>query len=57
MLENYKELKTKYLNISTFKEEYFNSFRMFKHENRPFFSRYSKVLEITFKGRTIVFEF
>lgn len=51
------EIKTKYLNITYFKEEYQNSFRIFKHKRSKFFSRYSKVIELTIKNRTLVIEF
>ena len=57
MLDKYREINTKYLVIRLFKEEFYNSFRVFKHKGEPFFSRYSKVIEITFRGRTLIIEF
>ena len=52
-----RQINTKYLVISYFKEEFGNSFRIFKHKGRPFFGRYTKVIEMTFRGRTLVIEF
>ena len=57
MLENYREINTKYLVVRLFKEEFYNSFRIFKHEGRPFWGRYTKVIEMTFRGRTLIIEF
>ena len=57
MKDGYRELNTKYLAVSYFKEEFHNSFRVFKHKGKPFFGRYTKVIELTFKGRTLIIEF
>lgn len=52
-----KQMITKYLIITYYEEEFYNSFRIFKHKGRPFFARYTKVIEMTFRGRTLIIEF
>ena len=52
-----KEISFKYLNITFQKEEYPNTFRVFKHSGSPFFSRFSKVIEITISNKTLIIEF
>tara|TARA_R110002167_G_scaffold243070_1_gene448636 strand:- start:2554 stop:2727 length:174 start_codon:yes stop_codon:yes gene_type:complete len=57
MIDNLKTINTKYLVVTYFEEEFYNSFRIFKHKDSDFFSRYSKVIEITFRNRTLIIEF
>jgi len=53
-----KEKTFKYLCISWGRDDdtpYY--FRVYKSDTSPFFSRYSKVIEITFYGRRLILEF
>lgn len=53
-----KEKEFKYLVVSWGRDDDTRFyFTVFKHKNRPFFGRYTKVIELCFYGRRLILEF